>query len=181
MTKKVIILSGSARPNSAADNVMPIVHDSVSSREGIEAESINVAELNLPFFNAPVPPSSEGYEITDENAKKWAEKVASADAVILVTPEYNASMTAIQKNALDWLYAEWVDKTVALVGYGWHSGERAHVNARAVLDNLKAKVLEPTANLGFMKELNPDGTVLNEEAVDRHLDATIDALVAAIN
>ncbi|MBC7764135.1 NAD(P)H-dependent oxidoreductase [Microbacteriaceae bacterium] len=181
MTKKVIILSGSARPGSVADKVMPLVDAEVASRDSLEAVSIDVNTLNLPFFNAPIAPSAEGYVATDENVKKWAESVASADAVILVTPEYNASMSAIQKNALDWLYAEWVDKSVALVGYGWHSGERAHVNARAILDNVKANVLEPTTTLGFMKDLNPDGTVLNQETVSHQLKETVDALVEAIS
>jgi NAD(P)H-dependent FMN reductase len=181
MTKKVIILSGSSRPNSVADKVMPLVVNEVASREGIEAVAIDVNTLNLPFFNSPLAPSHEGYVATDENVKNWGATVANADAVILVTPEYNASMTAIQKNALDWLYAEWVDKPVALVGYGWHSGERAHVNARAVLDNVKAHVLAPTANLSFMKELSPSGAVTNQETIDIELKKTVNAVVAAIN
>jgi NAD(P)H-dependent FMN reductase len=181
MTKKIVILSGSSRPGSVADKVMPMVVEAVSSREGFEAISIDVNTLNLPFFNSPTPPSHEGYVITNENAVKWAETISSADAVIFVTPEYNASMSAIQKNAIDWLYAEWSNKPVALVGYGWHGGERAQVHAHAILDNVKANVVEPTANFGFMKDLNPDGTVLNKESIDRQLTETIDALVGTIN
>lgn len=181
MTKKVLILSGSSRPGSVADKVMPLVVDEVSSREGLEAIAVDVNSLELPFFNAPTPPSAEGYVETNERAKSWAAAVSGADAVILVTPEYNASMSAIQKNALDWLYAEWVEKPVALVGYGWHSGERAHVNAHAILDNVKANVLEPTTNLGFMKEIGPDGSVINAESVNIQLKKTVDAVVAAIN
>ncbi len=179
MTKKVLILSGSSRPNNVGDKVMPLVVSEVASREDFEAIAIDINTLELPFFNAAIPPSSEGYVATDEHVISWGKAVAGADAVILVTPEYNASMSAIQKNAIDWLSAEWAEKPVALVGYGWHSGERAHVNARAILDNVKANILEPTTNLGFMKELGPDGSVVNAEGVAAQLKATVDAVVVA--
>lgn len=181
MTKKVIILSGSSRPDSVSNKIVPLVAQEVSSRDDHDAVTVDVNSLNLPFFNAPVGPSNDAYVIPNDVVQKWSDVVADADAVILVTPEYNAAMTAIQKNAIDWLYQEWNDKPVALVGYGWHSGERAHVNAHAVLDNVKARVLEPTTNLGFMKEINPDGTVLVEETVSRQLRETVDAVVAAIS
>lgn len=179
--KQVVILSGSARPGNVSDRVVSLVAEEVSSRDDLEAVLVDVAALNLPFFDSPEIPSSENFAPQDENVQKWSSIVSTADAVVLVTPEYNASMSAIQKNALDWLFAEWKDKPVAMVGYGWHSGERVQVHAQAILDNLKVQSLAPTANFGFMKELSVDGTVLNQESVSRQLQATVDAIALAIS
>ena len=48
----------------------------------------------------------------------WTKLVAEADGVLLLTPEYNHTMTPVQLNAVDWIGKEWEDKPVALVGYG---------------------------------------------------------------
>jgi NAD(P)H-dependent FMN reductase len=177
MSKKILVLSGSARPHSVNDTVFALVTDAVKAHEDAELIAVNVNDLNLPFFNAPVAPSSEDYVATDENVIRWTELVGEADGIILVTPEYNASLSAIQKNAIDWVYKEWNHKPVGLVGYGWHSGERAHVNARAILDNVKAVVVAPATNLGFMRELGADGSIINQELVSSEIAATVAGVI----
>lgn len=69
---------------------------------------------------------------------------------------------------------------VALVGYGWTSGAgQAHATAREALAvNLKAKVGDQQANLFFMKDLNPDGTVADAESVEKKLNASIAEILA---
>jgi len=44
---------------------------------------------------------------------------------VFVTPEYNHSMPAALKNAIDFLYKEWNDKAAAFVSYGAVSGARS--------------------------------------------------------
>ena len=123
----IIILTGSARPNSAGKNIAKIVADEINSRSGASAEIVLVDELDLPFFNAPFSPSADEFEITDSNVKAWSDKVKSADAVIWLMPEYNNSISAIQKNAIDWLYQEWANKPLGVIAYGRYAG----VNGRA--------------------------------------------------
>jgi len=43
-------------------------------------------------------------------AKRWQKKVAEFDGYIFVTAEYNRSVPAVLKNALDYAYPEWVRK-----------------------------------------------------------------------
>ena len=52
----------------------------------------------------------------------WAEKVASADGFIVVTPEYNHGYPAVLKSALDAVHGEWGKKPIAFVGYGAEGG-----------------------------------------------------------
>ena len=88
-------------------------------------------------------------------------------------------MSPVQLNAVDWIGKEWEDKPVALIGYGWRSGAgQAHATAREALAvNLKAKVGDEQANLFFMKDLNPDGTVADVEAVQGKIGASLDELL----
>ena len=116
---QILILTGSSRPNSAGKSVVEAVKKVVDSRDSLIANVVDVNSLNLPFFNGTTSPSTEGFAPEDVHAKAWTDQVAAADAVVLVTPEYNSSLSAIQKNAIDWISAEWADKPVALVGYGW--------------------------------------------------------------
>ena len=173
----VVILTGSARPNSASTQVAKLVEAKLKKRDGVTAEIVEVADLNLPFYNAPTPPSAEGYQITDANVQAWSDKVTNASAVVWVMPEYNHSLSGIQKNAIDWLFTEWSDKPLAIVAYGWYAGAN-------VLEAVKLplKVVEPdvraTVGLGFTQQLNIDGTAGDQSAIDDALAPVIDELLA---
>ncbi|MFE2971777.1 NADPH-dependent FMN reductase [Streptomyces sp. NPDC059340] len=52
------------------------------------------------------------------HTRRWAERIGSCDALIVVTPEYNTAPPAALTNAIDYLYAEWGGKPVDYVGYG---------------------------------------------------------------
>ena len=156
--------------------------------EQLSAKSANVTvadlkELNMPFFDSPLPPTSPDFVPTNEAAKRWTDMVVAADGIVFVTPEYNHTMSPVQLNAIDWIGKEWAGKLVSLVGYGWTSGaNQAHATAREALAvNLKAEVLDTQTNLFFMKDLNPDGNVLDAEAVEQKVGATLDELLGKLH
>ena len=177
----VLVVTGSVRPNSANEKVVPVVVSMLEAK-GATVTVANLKELDLPFFDDPLPPSAPEYAPTNENVIAWTKMVGDAEGVLLVTPEYNHTMSPVQLKAIDCVSKEWEDKPVALVGYGWRSGaSQAHATAREALAvNLKAKVGDDQANLFFMKELNPDGSVADQEAVDKKVGAAIDELLAAL-
>lgn len=84
-------------------------------------ELIDLAELNLPLFDLPVPPSLAPTHQTDQQAA-WAKIIDEADGFVFVTAEYNHSIPAALKNAFDYLWDEWAYKPVAFVGYGAEAG-----------------------------------------------------------
>ena len=177
----VVVVTGSARPNSVNHKVVELTKAQLEAK-GAEVVVADVAALGLPFFDAPVPPSSPDFVPEHDSVKQWTQLVADADGVVFVTPEYNHNMSAIQKNAIDWIGKEWEGKRIALVGYGWTSGtHQAHAAARESLAaNLKAEVLDTATNLFFMKDLQPDGTPVDEQAVTAKLGETLDELLAKI-
>lgn len=176
----ILIVTGSVRPNSVNKHVVEAVKKDLEAREGVTVEVADLGKIGLPFFDGPMPPSADGYEAPHDNVKRWGELVTNSDGVILVAPEYNHALSAVLKNALDWLYAEWKDKPAAFVGYGWYAGANAHANLLAINANLKLKLGETYTGLTFMKDINPDGSYADEAASKKAIKATLDELVAAL-
>src|SRR5258705_2623913 len=70
-----------------------------------------------------MPPSMGKYQ--QPHTKRWAAKIASLDAFVFVSPEYNHGIPAALKNAIDFLFAEWSHKAAGFVSYGGAGGARA--------------------------------------------------------
>jgi NAD(P)H-dependent FMN reductase len=92
------------------------VESIASKRTDLSFEIVDLRDYPMPFFdevasNAYVPS-------TNPVAQKWQQKVASFDGYIFVTAEYNNSITAVLKNALDYAYPEWNRKAAAYFSYG---------------------------------------------------------------
>ena len=71
------------------------------------------------------------------HTKAWAAKIATFDAFVFVTPEYNHSTSGALKNAIDFLYREWNDKAAGFVGYGGAGGTRAVEHLRLIMGEIK--------------------------------------------
>jgi NAD(P)H-dependent FMN reductase len=178
---EILVVTGSVRPNSVNEKIVPLVVTELE-KQGAVVKIADLKELNLPFFDAPKSPTAPDFEAPHENVKEWTRMVAEADGVLLVTPEYNHTMSPVQLNAVDWIGKEWEDKPVGLVGYGWRSGaSQAHAAAREALAvNLKAEVGDVQTNLYFTRELNPDGTIADQPRVDASIAATVTDLLELI-
>lgn len=175
----ILVVTGSVRPHSVNEKVVPAVVAELEKQDATVTVA-DLGELNMPFFNDPLPPTAPEFEPSNEAVKQWTSMVVEADGVVFVTPEYNHTLTPIQINAIDWIGKEWEAKPVGLVGYGWTTGAgQAHDTAREALAvNLKADVSEVQANLFFMKDVNPDGTFTEEGEATAKIEAAIKALLA---
>lgn len=173
----ILVVIGSARTGRVADKVLGYVKSDLEKREGVSFTVADLKEVALPFFENENTPTSPEYTITDPQVKAWSEMVQAADSVLFITPEYNHTLSAIQKNALDSLGPDWIEKPVTAVAYGWSGGSLAVLTLREVLTNLKADPKQAMAQLGFMKDLNPDGSLLDEANVTAQITAAIDEIV----
>jgi NAD(P)H-dependent FMN reductase len=70
------------------------------------------------------------------HTQAWSAKVASFDAYVFVTPEYNHGTSGALKNAIDYLYREWNNKAAGFVAYGSAGGVRAVEQLRLVMGEL---------------------------------------------
>src|ERR1700688_2870524 len=132
---KVGIIVGSTRPGRKAAAVAKWAYDILKSRQDAEFEIIDIEDYALPLLDEPVPPSMHQY--SQAHTKTWSAKIASFDAYIFVTPEYNHSISAALKNAIDFLFHEWNDKVAGFIGYGGAGGARAVEALRLVMGEIK--------------------------------------------
>ena len=96
-----------------------------------------VWQLASPFVSLMMCMRSAAASTRLSNTKRWAAKIASFDAFVFVTPEYNHGISGALKNALDYLYAEWNNKVAGFVGYGSAGGVRAVESLRLVMAELQ--------------------------------------------
>src|ERR1700730_9676190 len=133
---RIGILLGSTRPNRNGEQVANWVYDIASRRTDAEFELIDLRDYPLPHLDEPQPASLGQYQ--NEHTRDWADKIASLDGFVMVTPEYNRSTSGVLKNAIDYLYAEWNNKAVGFVSYGIAvGGARAVEHRRLVCGELQ--------------------------------------------
>jgi len=134
MTTLKIIL-GSTRPGSIAPAIGRWVRTAAARTGDFDrVEVLDLAEIKLPFLDEPMHPKLGQYRMPHTFA--WSRAVDSADALVIVMPEYNAGFPAPLKNALDFLHAEWADKPLGVVSYGGGGGSRAATLLRPVTAQL---------------------------------------------
>ena len=120
----------------------------------------DLAELNLPLLDEPEMASTGIYHHV--HTHRWRELVTSADAIVWVMPEYNNGYPASIKNAIDYLYAEWAGKPIALFAYGHSGGASASAQLSVVLSRVKATLVD---GVGLRYRDHLDGTVGPEATV----------------
>lgn len=152
MAKKIQLIVGSTRQNRVADDVLTWLVPQLQTRTDMELEVVDLKEESLPFFDAPISPLYMPDE--SEAGKRWGEKIGSADGYIFLTPEYNRSIPASLKNAIDFLAAEWNEKPATIMSYGWiDGGQSAARHLTEILQWLHVEVAEPQVHIKFESDM----------------------------
>jgi NAD(P)H-dependent FMN reductase len=111
------------------------VQGQAAARTDAEFELVDIEAYALPLLDEPAPPLFGNY--TKAHTRAWSATIASLDAFIFVTPEYNHSTSGALKNALDFLFAEWTNKAAGFVSYGSAGGARAVEHLRGIMAELQ--------------------------------------------
>ena len=124
----VPVLLGTPRQGRMSEHAAKAIWEAVGRRPGVEAELIDVAALPISVDDA------------GEGAKDpaFAETMNRADALIIVTPEYNHGYAGLLKHVLDTNLKEYIHKAAGVVGVsaGVFGGARAIENLLPVLREL---------------------------------------------
>lgn len=126
---------------------------------------------------APWEPSRE----LTEGEQRWLDDLATADAVVFVTAEYNHSVPAGLKNAIDITGGQLRRKAVGIVSHGVVGGARSSEILRIVLGSKIGAAVVPDAvtfhgNVGTLIDDNgvlAEDTSHNAAALDAHLDEVL--------
>ena len=121
---KLRISIGSTRPGRAADLVAPWAIDTARDHGGFEVEVLDLRDWALPIFQEHT--GSVG-DLSDPTysipvVREWNRKVAEADAYSIVAPEYNHSVPAVLKNAIDSVFLLFGVRNKPLVAVGYSGG-----------------------------------------------------------
>ncbi|NNG96294.1 NAD(P)H-dependent oxidoreductase [Gordonia araii] len=186
MSRKPVIavLVGSLRTRSINRQLARIAVD--NAPEGVVVKIVDGLG-ELPFYNADADPSTSdgvGARLDGRVAALRAE-VEAADGVLLVTPEYNGSLPAALKNALDWLSRPYgagalIGKPVGIIGASLArgAGERMRTDAVKVVGVAGGHIVEDVRVALRTSELGERG-VADEEIVSQVTEA-VEVLADAI-
>jgi NAD(P)H-dependent FMN reductase len=136
---RIAVVIGSTRDSRFGEKPARWVHEIAAARDDMEVELVDLRDFDLPFFNEVA--SNAWVPTQSPEGVRWQRKVAEFDGFVFVTPEYNRSVPASLKNALDFAYPEWNRKAAAVVGYGPLGAARAAEHLRTIAVELQ---LAPT-------------------------------------
>jgi len=121
------IILGSTRQGRLSPQVGEWVKKVADARGDANYEIVDIADFKLPLM---------GEVDATEQATAWNTKLASLDGFVFIVQEYNHSISASLKNALDYAREAWNNKAAGIVSYGSVGGARAAEHLRGILGEL---------------------------------------------
>lgn len=162
------IIIGSTRPERQADAVARWVADRASARAEFEVEVLDLRNWPLPMFAEGLKTLGDITNPTysEPIVKRWNQKIAEAGAYLFVTPEYNHSVPAVLKNAIDSVFASFAfrNKPAAFVAYssGTVGGARAIEHLAQIAIEAEMAPLRNTLLIGeVQRAFGSDGSPIN--------------------
>ncbi|MCB9993207.1 MAG: NAD(P)H-dependent oxidoreductase [Hyphomicrobiaceae bacterium] len=143
---KIGVIIGSTRQTRFADVPAKWIFDLASQRPDLEVEMLDLRDYDLPFFNEVA--SNRWAPSQSVEAQAWQKKLGELDGFIFVTSEYNRSIAASLKNALDHAYNEWNRKPAGYLGYGSVGGSRAVEHLRTINIELQLVPTRAAVHIG---------------------------------
>lgn len=151
------IILGSTRQGRLSPQVGEWVKSIADRRGDANVEIVDLASYKLPFFGEGDP---------GEQGAAWNDKIHSLDGFIFIAQEYNHSITASLKNALDHAREAWYNKAAGIVSYGSVGGARAAEHLRGILSELSVAHVRVHPALSLFTDFE-NGSVL--KPADYHL------------
>lgn len=127
---RIAIIIGSTRPSRLAEKPAQWILKQAKARTDIDAELVDLRDHPMPFFDEIA--SNRFMPSQNPEAIRWQETVNKYDGFIFVVPEYNHSLPAVLKNALDEAYLEWNHKPFTAIGYGGVGAARSIEHLRQI-------------------------------------------------
>jgi chromate reductase, NAD(P)H dehydrogenase (quinone) len=98
MTARILAFAGSLRRESFNKKLVPIAAKGARDA-GAEVTLISLEDFPLPLFDQDL----EARQGMPENGMKLKQLFIDHDGLLIASPEYNSSITAVLKNAIDWV------------------------------------------------------------------------------
>lgn len=179
---KVLGISGSLRKGSYNRLLVKSVLEGAAAA-GAQTTYLDLRELALPVFDEDLEATGH----VPEGVRKLKDALRAHHGLVVASPEYNSSLTAALKNAIDWATRPepgqpplscFNGKVAGLVAAspGALGGLRGLVHLRAILSNINVLVLPQQVAVPKAHEAFGDGGML-KDAAQR---ASVEAIGAAV-
>jgi NAD(P)H-dependent FMN reductase len=165
---------GSTRSGRLCPKIASWVVAIARASSNLNCELVDLADWPLPTGDEPGIPALGSY--TQEHTRAWSRKIAGADAVMFVTPQYNWGYPASLKNALDHLYKEWNGKPGVIVTYGIHGGDKCAAQLKQVAEGLKMRLAPTMPKITLTHEMLKGGPLDPHKDFQPYADSVRQAL-----
>ncbi len=190
-TPKILAFAGSTRTGSYNKQLVQVAANGAKAA-GAEVTYIDLRDFPMPLFDEDL----EKAEGMPETARKFKQLLVENDGFLIASPEYNSSITAVLKNAIDWASRPSEgEPPLALVAFsgkvasimaaspGGLGGLRGLVHLRSILGNIRVIVLPDQVAVPKAYEVfNADGTMKDpkqQESIE-NLGANLANVVAKL-
>lgn len=170
----ILGISGSLRQGSYNTALLRVAQERLPA-----ATTLTIADLSaIPLFNQDVEKAG-----MPASVRTFREQIATADALLIATPEYNYSIPGVLKNAIDWASrgsdSPLNNKPLAIMGAGGGFGTlRAQLHLRdIVLHNQMPVVDAPQVLVSRVWEKFDDAGNLTDERTRNQISQLLQALV----
>jgi len=180
---RILAFGGSLRSASFNQKAAALAAEG-ARMAGAEVTLISLRDFPLPIFDADLESASG----MPENACKLKELFLSHNGLIIASPEYNSTISAALKNAIDWVsratekheapLTALAGKTAAILAAspGGYGGARGLAQLRPFLENIRITVIEAQVTVAKAHEIiGADGAFPDEQVA-----ASIRSLGAAL-
>jgi NAD(P)H-dependent FMN reductase len=163
------VILGTTRKGRMSAHAARFVCGQLQKREGITSELIDIGELNLPIDDA-------GEAVKDP---RFSAAMERADAIVIVSPEYNHSFPGLLKHVLDSCLKEYIHKAAGIVGVsaGVFGGARTIEHFQPVLRELGLVSIFWDVNFGTVEKVFDSSGQLLDQAYVRRTDKFLNELI----
>ena len=163
------VILGTTRKGRMSAHAARFIVGQIEKRDGIKTELIDISKL-------PMPVDDAGEAIKDP---AFSERMAMADALVIVTPEYNHSFPGLLKHILDSCLKEYIHKAAGIVGVsaGPFGGVRAIQDLIPVIRELGLVNIFWDVNFGNVSKVFDESGNLLDQAFIARADKFLNELI----
>lgn len=179
---RILAFAGSTR--SGSFNKWLVQNAATAARKaGAEVTVVDLKDFDLPLFDEDLEASG-----TPAGATRLKQLFLDHDALLIASPEYNSSVSAVLKNAIDWvsrsapgepMKGAFLGKVAVLLAAspGGLGGLRGLVHLRSILQNIGVMVLPDQFALGKAHEAFDQQGILTDERAIKTVKSLTEQLV----
>ena len=170
---KIAIISSSVREDRKSNRVALFFKNYIEANNIASVDVLDLFDYQFPVFEERLSFQKNPLAKTLE----FAQKIKSADGVIIVTPEYNGGYPASLKNVVDLLLDEWKRKPVAIstVSAGAFGGTQVITSLQFTLWKIQAWTVPamfpvPKVSESYDEQGNPTDKAGSEKRAKAFID-----------